>query len=202
MIDVLIGLGICIVSYFLGCFSTARVLARHFKNLNIYKVGTRLADTHNIYHHISKPLGILATIMDIAKMVFYIILLKFLFGMFSFPNLSSNTMLFVYGIMMIAGHCLPVTHKFIGGRGINPYIGLMLIFIPYIMPFIFLLALLIGFIFKQVRFAQYLVVLLPPIVCLFLPAEEITKSQNTLMVVAALLMGIFNYIVSKRLGEI
>ena len=199
MINVAIGIGICIVSYFLGCFSSARVLAKSFRNLNIYKVGTGLADTNNIYTNISKPLGILATVLDMAKMILFVILLKYLLVKIGYIRLSTDTALFVFGFFLIAGHCLPATHKFKGGRGINPYIGLMLFYIPYIMGIIFVLAFLIGYIFKQVRFAQYLVVLLPPLVCIFIP--DITMELNSLMVVAALLMGIFNFIVSKRLGE-
>ena len=199
MDNIFIAIGICVISYFLGCFSSARVLAKSFKNLNIYKVGTGLADTHNIYINISKPLGVLATILDMGKMIVYIVLIKYLLVKVDCISLSTDTILFIFGFFLIAGHCLPVTHKFKGGRGINPYIGLMLFYIPYIMGIIFVLAFLIGSIFRQIRFAQYLVVLLPPIVCMFIPT--IPRELNTLMVIAALLMGLFNFIVSKRLGE-
>ena len=201
MTNILIGIGICVVSYFLGCFSSARVLAKSFRNLNIYKVGTGLADTHNIYTNVSKPLGILATVLDMAKMYVYVILTEYLLGKMGYDNDIVHTPIFIFGFFLIAGHCLPVTHKFKGGRGINPYIGLMLFYIPIPMGIIFGLALLVGFFFKQVRFAQYLVVLLPPIVCMFLSENVISRELNTLMVVGALLMGVFNFIVSKRLGE-
>lgn len=51
-------IAVSLLSYGLGCFSTARMPAKSFVKLNIYKVGTGYADTENIYCHISKTLGI------------------------------------------------------------------------------------------------------------------------------------------------
>lgn len=201
MNEIFIAIGLCLLSYVLGCFSAARVLGKRLKNLNIYKVGTGLAETHNIYSNISKPLGVLVATIDMSKMIIYIWFLKLLLLKFDITNLLTNTMLFVFGFFVIAGHCLPVNHKFKGGRGVVLYVGLMLFIIPNIMVVIFAIGIIIGILFKQIRFSQYLVVLLPPIICFFLPASMVSRELNTLMVVSAFIMGVFNYIVSKRLGE-
>jgi glycerol-3-phosphate acyltransferase PlsY len=46
-----------LLSYLLGCFSTARLVAKWAKSLNIYRVGTGHADSENIYENVSHPLA-------------------------------------------------------------------------------------------------------------------------------------------------
>lgn len=100
---------------------------------------------------------------------------------------------------MIIGHCLPANHHFKGGRGIFTYMGLVTFFAPYPMLIIAFLSFFLVYVFKQIRFAQYMIVLLPPFINFLFPGgkEFIGK-----MFVVALLMIIINFIVSKRLGEI
>ncbi len=100
---------------------------------------------------------------------------------------------------MVIGHCLPITHHFKGGRGFFTYIGFILYFAPYPMMIIIVLAIILVMVFKQMRFAQYMVVMLPPFVNFFF---EDDPSFLAKMFIAALLMGIINFIVSKKLGEI
>ena len=190
---------ICLISYFLGCFSTARLLAKSFRHLNVYKVGTGLADISNIYANISKPLGICAAILDTGKMYIYLQILKYLIALFGFYQTSSDIMLFIFGFFLIVGHCLPLTHNFKGGRGIFIYVGLMLVFIPYLMLGILVVGGILAAFFKQVRFVQYMFVLLPPILCLVLTG--ISRELVILMSITAFLMGLLNIILSKRLGE-
>ena len=68
---VLYAVAICVMSYTLGCFSTARVIAKSCKKLNVYGVGTGLAINENIYLNISKPLGALAALLDATKIYMY-----------------------------------------------------------------------------------------------------------------------------------
>lgn len=203
MVSVIYAIGIIILSYLLGCFSTARVLAKSFKSLNIYKVGTGHPDTENIYRNVSKPLGILGGLLDSGKVYFYLFALKHIFGTF-YPVLAHQKLLMIFGFAMIIGHCLPVSHKFRGGRGIFTYSGYVLFFAFWPMIIVVSLATLITVFFKQYRFSQYMIVLLPPIVLQIFthftgsyPPDLVSK-----FLLAAVLMGIINVIVSKRLGEI
>ncbi|MCD8481034.1 MAG: glycerol-3-phosphate acyltransferase [Candidatus Cloacimonetes bacterium] len=68
---------IFLLTYFYGGFSTARVIAKGFRSLNIYKVGTGLADSENIYTNISKPMGILVGALDVVKAYLYLELVHF-----------------------------------------------------------------------------------------------------------------------------
>jgi len=203
MLSMIVFVVLLIISYLLGCFSTAKLFAKSYKSINVYKVGTGHPDTQNIYNNVDRTLGIFTGIVDFGKMYFYIVLLSFLLN---YPpitdvigNIGTNDHLLILGFFMVVGHCLPVTHHFKGGRGIFTYIGFVLFFAPFPMMIIILLAIILVMFFKQIRFAQYMIVMLPPFINFFF---EDDPSFLAKMFFAALLMGIINYIVSKKLGEI
>lgn len=198
MIDTIVFIGLLLVSYFLGCFSTSRLIAKYFKSLNIYKVGTGHPDTQNIYYNVDKTLGIFAGLVDFGKMVLYLAVINLILR-YLFQDIATQNHLLILGFVMIIGHCLPITHHFKGGRGIFTYIGFIFFFAPWPMVIVALLGLLIIIFFKQIRFAQYCIVLLPPFVNFFFTdsIEFVAK-----LFIAALLMGIINFVVSKKMGEI
>jgi len=151
-------------------------------------------------------LGILTGILDIGKIFFFLVLLDFLlcnpFLQGQIPglcNIATQNYLLILGFVMVIGHCLPITHGFKGGRGIFTYIGFVMFFAPWPMLIICLLSLFIVMKFKQYRFAQYIIVLLPPFLNLFFEANRNFLGK---MFIAAFLMGVINVFVSKKLGEI
>ncbi len=197
----LYAIAVSIISYFVGCYSTARLIAKNFKSLNIYKVGNGNPDTENIYNNISAPLGVFAGAVDIAKVYFYLMILKMIQTTFGYQTDPStfNLLLYTFGFFLLLGHCLPITHSFKGGRGLFNYTGIMLFFIPIPMIIVFILSLVLVFVFKQVRFSNYFMVLFPPILGFF---WGIPRELNLMMAIAAMFMGVLNFIVSKKLGEI
>jgi glycerol-3-phosphate acyltransferase PlsY len=214
MIETLIFIALMIITYFIGCCSTAKVLAKTYKSMNIYKVGTGHPDTQNIYYNIDKTLGIMTGVLDVGKVFFVLVIIKYLltssYMNSLLPDLEKITSLdhfLILGFLMIVGHCLPLTHKFQGGRGIFTYIGFVIFFTPWAMIIVAILAFLVYIIFNQMRFAQYMTVLLPPFVNFFFKQSPIFPDFPHIaligrMFIVAILMGIINYFVSKRLGEI
>jgi glycerol-3-phosphate acyltransferase PlsY len=215
---IIVAILLILLSYLYGCFSTARVLAKSVRSLNIYKVGTGFADTENIYFHISKSLGILAGALDITKSYAYLYFLHFMLvfmdKMSLPPDLSalySSNMMMFYGAAILIGHCLPLTNKLRGGRGIFTYFGIMLYFTFTPAVFTGVLALILVTGFRQVRFAQYTIVILPmllTLVCssfefcsIFRSSQAAVPLFTTKLLGFALLMGVLNFIVSKKLGE-
>ncbi len=188
-----------IVSYLIGSLSTARLIAKHFKQLKISKVGTGHPDTENIYQNVSKSLGILAGVVDSLKMYVYLFFLSYVYSKLSIDSSMIDLILIITGFAMIIGHCLPVTNKFKGGRGLFTFIGYGLYFVPWTMLIVLALAIIVIACYKQVRFAQYMIVLLPPFISYFIPGY---KPMFHYLLGASVLMGIINVIVSKRLGEI
>ncbi|MDZ4182397.1 MAG: glycerol-3-phosphate acyltransferase [Candidatus Cloacimonadaceae bacterium] len=206
---------IVLLSYMYGCFSTARIVAKSARSLNIYKIGTGLADTENIYCNVSKPMGVLVGALDVVKAMLYLAvvrsLLRFCEPMVAMSGLdllyNPNFML-IYGLAMLVGHTLPVTHGFRGGRGIFTYTGFVAYFAFLPMLVTIILAWLIVQLYRQIRFAQYLIVILPVILTQvfssFIPwfRKDLPPHFVTIMFGIAILMGVLNFIVSKKLGEI
>ena len=153
---------IILLSYLYGGFSTARIIAKSFRSLNIYKVGTGLADTENIYTNISKSMGIIVGALDVAKAYVYMMVIELLLRLLGsaeiFSGISilySHNIMLLYGLGMLVGHCLPLRNHFRGGRGIFTYIGFMayFAFVPMLITTIIAWVLVVRF--RQIRFAQY-----------------------------------------------
>ncbi len=215
---IIVAILLILLSYLYGCFSTARVLAKSVKSLNIYKVGTGFADTENIYMNISKPLGVMAGALDVTKSYAYLYFLSMLLTAMDKmgipPNLNvlySTDLMMLYGIAMLIGHCLPLTNHLRGGRGIFTYMGLIAYFTFFPTIITGVVVLLIVFIFRQVRFAQYTIVLFPILLTqiftsfqIFAPisiSHNMVALYTTKLLGIAVIMGALNFIVSKKLGE-
>jgi acyl phosphate:glycerol-3-phosphate acyltransferase len=200
MSDTLTYILLLILSYAMGCWSTARLIAKTFRSLNIYKVGSGHPDTQNIYCNVDKSLGIFAGFLDFSKIYIYLFILKIVLNLMPHTtHLTTDISLLALGFMMLLGHCLPVTHKFRGGRGVFTYMGLVMFFAPIPMLISGLIALIITLRFEQHRFVQYLVVIMPAFLNLIFEEEGAFISM---MFVLVILMAIINVFVSRRRGEI
>ncbi|MDD4309435.1 MAG: glycerol-3-phosphate acyltransferase [Candidatus Cloacimonetes bacterium] len=211
----LIAFVIVIIAYLYGSFSTARIVTKSVRSLNVYKVGSGFADTENIYANISKPLGVLVGALDVAKAYVFLLIVEMVLRLIdrtgSFSGISTlyqaNLML-LYGTGMLVGHCLPYSHHFRGGRGIFTYMGFLAYFAFYPMLITAIIAWILVARFKQIRFAQYLVVILPVVLFqVFYSVFPVLRKDLPpyfvpIMLGVALLMGILNILVSKKLGEI
>ena len=203
------------LAYLYGCFSTARIVAKIARSLNVYKLGTGLADTENIFSNVSRPLGILVGALDAAKAYLFLLAVELAFTMLAgtglvihADKLHSPHLMMLYGMAMLIGHCLPVTHRFKGGRGIFTYSGFVAYLVFYPMLITLIIAWLLVFFFRQIRFAQYMIVLLPGIFAQifysFIPLfrRDLPAYFLAMMLGIAALMGILNFIVSKKMGEL
>jgi acyl phosphate:glycerol-3-phosphate acyltransferase len=211
---VLIAIFIFFLAYLYGGFSTARVIAKSFRSLNVYKVGTGIADTENIFSNISKSMGVLVGAIDVCKAYLFLIVIEFVLRLLGnnaafadFATLYSSSMMLVYGLGMLIGHCLPLAHHFHGGRGIFTYMGFFSYFAFLPMLITSILAMILVWRFKQVRFAQYTIVILPVILyqifyhTIYWFRRDLPPYFTAILLGSALFMGILNIFVSKRLGE-
>jgi len=212
---ILAAVAIFLFAYFYGCFSTARIIAKSFRSLNLEKVGTGLADTENIYTNISKPMGFLVGALDLSKAYLLLLVVELVLRLLDASSsyldlgiLYSPNLMLGYGIGMLLGHCLPFKHHFRGGRGVFTYLGFFAYFalIPTIATAILALILVVRF--RQIRFAQYTIVILPVLMFQFFfyifgwYQPDLPAYFNSILIVTAILMGVMNFMVSKRLGEL
>ena len=200
MTVVLIFILVAVLAYFVGSFSAARFVAKTFRHLKICKVGSKRPDTENIYKNVSKSLGILVGLIDFLKVYIFLALSSYLLTYFDITkSISHPSDIFVFGVLIIFGHVFPIIHKFYGGRGIFPYIAVLAYFAFYPVLIVAIFTVLIMIIFRQLRFSQYMIVLLPPLLNLFFPG---TKSMDVRLILLALFMGVLNFIGSKQRGEL
>ena len=190
---IIIEIILVLIAYWVGSFSFARILSKIFRNINIYKVGNFTADANNVYHNVSKSLGILIWLLDFVRIYISLWIVNL-----TFLKHKPELMLLV-GFSMIIGHCFPIMHKFRGGRGVVPYVALLFFFAPLPTFVVGFVAFLIVLFFHQIRFSQYFVVIMVPIVCYFF---KINKVSARYLLFTSIVMGIINYFVSKRYGEL
>ncbi len=117
---------VAIVSYFIGCFNAALVIAR-YKNRDITKIGSGNPGTMNISRELGWKAGILTFVIDALKgalpaVVAYLIYRNSVFAGTSVQ--TSDFMRYFSGLFVVAGHIFPVTLKFKGGKGIASTFGL------------------------------------------------------------------------------
>jgi glycerol-3-phosphate acyltransferase PlsY len=206
MLEYLIPVVVIPLSYAFGALSSARILAKASRSLNVDKVGSGLADTENIYLNVNKIMGILVGLIDVSKMYLYLLALSTILSDFSrrfgWMDFSTENWLLLFALFALIGHCLPMKHHFRGGRGVLTYMGIMLFFA--FKPAIIASALALFFIFRyrQIRFAQYLAVMLP--VLFVMLSNRFLGTGYTEVVklfFLMVIMGGLNYLLSKRLGE-
>lgn len=206
MNPVIVYLLILPIVYLIGCFSSSRLIAKTFRSLNIYKVGTGHPDTENIFNNVSKSLGILAGVIDLSKMYFLLLLSRYALNLdyFGFSQEAILNLLLLVGFFSILGHCFPATHKFRGGRGLFSYIGFVLFFAPIPIIIICLISVFVIVKYHQIRFAKFIIVLLPPLLN-FIPILNSTNYSTDFigqLWLAAATIGVLNLLVSKRLGDL
>ncbi len=188
-----------IVCYLIGSFSFAQFFAKRYRKVNIYKSGDHTADASNIYRNISKPVGIVVWLTDFLR-VYLILWLgdKFFFS-------SAPIALLLVGFAIIVGHYFPIHNHFTGGHEIVTYVALLLYFAPLPTILVIVLSMLIILFFDQPRFATYLIVIFTPILYYTFQFFQLTESNNIdakYLMITSIIMGIINFFVTKRTGEI
>ncbi len=202
--SLMIPISISILAYICGLFSTARVLAKTFKYLNITKVGSGHADTKNIYSNVSKAMGVIVGIIDIGKIYLFLYLIKYLLiNVLNHPELATDNLLFIYGFFLILGHCFPFYNKFKGGRGIFTFAGYLGFFAPITMLIVGTISAVIALGFGQYRASKYFTVGAPVIASLIISTiTQVTPGLTTKIFIASILMVIVNFIVSRKRDEL
>lgn len=159
-----------IVSYLIGNFSSARVIAK-LKHDDITKYGSGNPGTLNIWRVFGFWAGVLTFVLDMLKG-----LLPTLIAYFGFKYVngcSSEIAVYVAGFCVVLGHIFPVLYGFKGGKGIATSIGIYLV-INWWVSLIAFVVMIVGMLF--VKYASiftigYVVVMSIVEICLCSPAN-------------------------------
>jgi glycerol-3-phosphate acyltransferase PlsY len=136
-----------ILNYLAGSISSAILISRYIKKVDIRNVGYKTAGGSNVATHIGIKWGMVVGIFDFLKGVPFLLLGKHL-GI-------NGTGLNLIGIAAVIGHCWPIWFQFSGGRGIATLMGIILFRSPALALYpiiLFILTLPFWAIKKYTRF--------------------------------------------------
>lgn len=113
-----------IVSYLVGNFSSARLVAK-FKHDDITKYGSGNPGTLNTWRAFGFWAGILTFVLDMLKGLIPTIIAYF--GFKYVAGCSNEVAVYVAGFSVVLGHIFPLFYRFKGGKGIATSIGVFLV---------------------------------------------------------------------------
>ncbi len=113
-----------ITSYFIGNFSSARLIAK-VKHDDITKHGSGNPGTLNTWRAFGFWAGILTFVLDMVKGLVPTLVAALTFK--HFAGCSSEIAIYVAGFSVVLGHIFPVLYNFKGGKGIATSIGVFLV---------------------------------------------------------------------------
>lgn len=114
---------IFLVSYLIGAFPTAYILAKLVKGVDIRTLGSGNMGATNVWRNIGKTSAIITLIIDIFKGWIVIYIAKMFFY-------GQDVVQVFAGIFAIIGHSFPVYLNFKGGKGVATSGGVFLALAP------------------------------------------------------------------------
>ena len=141
------------ISYLMGSIPFGLILTKVFLKKDIRNVGSGNIGATNVLRTGNKLIGYFTLILDVFKAVIPVLYVKFNF----------QELVYISSLSAFIGHVFPIWLKFIGGKGVATYIGI-LFSINYFFGIIFIVSwLIIFFISKYSSLGSILSSLLIPI---------------------------------------
>jgi len=104
-----------IISYFMGSVPFGFILTKIFLKKDIRDIGSGNIGATNVLRTGNKLVGYTTLILDISKAIIPVIFVKI-----NFPEL-----IFIASLCAFLGHVFPVWLKFVGGKGVATYVGIL-----------------------------------------------------------------------------
>jgi len=115
-----------VLGYLLGSIPTAYLAGRWLKGLDLRRHGTGTVSGSMVWEHVARWAIVPVGVFDLAKAGFPAWL-----GLQMGLGLAVST---VAGLAAVAGHNWPIFFGFTGGRGLSPFLGLLLVVFPWGFP--------------------------------------------------------------------
>ena len=104
-----------IISYLMGSVPFGFILTKVFLKKDIRDIGSGNIGATNVLRTGNKLVGYTTLILDISKAIIPVIFVKI-----NFPEL-----IFIASLCAFLGHVFPVWLKFVGGKGVATYVGIL-----------------------------------------------------------------------------
>jgi glycerol-3-phosphate acyltransferase PlsY len=126
--SILVSLFLVLLGYLCGSIPTAYVVGKWLKGIDLREYGSGTVSTSMVWEHVAHWVAPLVGIFDILKAAFPAWL-----GM----KLGSGpAVATIAGLAAVIGHNWPIFLHFTGGRGISPFMGLLLVIFPWGFPWL------------------------------------------------------------------
>lgn len=119
----MVSLLVIIAGYLIGSIPTAYIAARFLKRIDLRQYGSGTVSGSMVYEHVGRLVVVPVGLFDIAKGAFPTWLALQL-GL-------GETSAALAGLAAVLGHNWPIYLGFTGGRGLSPFLGVMLILTPW-----------------------------------------------------------------------
>ncbi|TJX16146.1 glycerol-3-phosphate 1-O-acyltransferase PlsY [Tissierella creatinini] len=170
------------LSYLLGCFSTAYLIGKIFKNIDIRGYGSGNAGATNVMRVLGKKMGVLTFLLDFVKGIIAVLI-----GI----KISGYNGGLLAAIFVVLGHDYPVFLRFKGGKGISTTIGTVaLLNFPIALTSV-IIGILTALISKYVSLGSIIFLIMVPIISLIFSP---TNSNNFIITYSILaIIGIYRH---------
>lgn len=129
-----------IIGYFIGCFNFGVIVPKIMYRKDIREYGSGNAGATNAFRVFGKVAGVIVLILDLAKSLTYLLVLKNKFGE------TSLVLLAWAGLFVVIGHIFPLFFGFKGGKGVSATGGTIAALCPFAfvpLALVFILTILI-----------------------------------------------------------
>lgn len=164
--EILIFVGMIIISYLLGGVSIARFITKKGETGEISSQGSGNPGTMNMLRTQGLTLGLFTLFCDALKGV-----IPSLFGLLYYGHMVDTQMgytaLFVFGFFAVVGHIFPIYYGFKGGKGIATTFGVFMVADPISTSILFAIMFVIFYFIKIGSVVSLLFIIIDAILQLF-----------------------------------
>ena len=179
-----------VVGYLLGCINMAWLISKS-EGIDIKKVGSNNAGASNVFISVGKPQGVVVGAFDILKAFFAAEFISLIFP-------SNADLAVLAGAMAVIGHIYPFWMKFSGGKGLAPFMGLILFTDWRIFIGLGIVIIVLTLITDYISIGTLAVITIMPIYAII---AEFNLFQTITFIVLAIIMWYKHFINIKRIAN-
>lgn len=167
-----------LISYLIGCFSSAYFIGKISKKIDIRSYGSGNAGATNALRVLGKKMGALTLVLDVLKGILAVIIGYKVMG------LKGELLA---GLFVVMGHNWPVFLNFKGGKGVATSLGVLFMLNWKVALISLIIAIVIVTITKYVSLGSIIGSLVAPILMVL-----ISREYNQLLFLTTLVLGLLS----------
>ena len=135
-----------LLGYLAGSVSFAILIARWVMGVDIREVGNKNPGAANVLRTVGLGWGVVVGLLDGLKALVPMWLVEQY--VLTTGSAAETLVVCAVGTAAIVGHCKPIFHRFDGGKGAGPFLGLLVYFVPWesILTFVLSTAVVVLFV--------------------------------------------------------